>query len=90
MQILNKKFHSRNTPTDVLAFEITRTNRTLIADIVVSTDTACRNAKKYKTTSSGEAMLYVAHGLLHLLGYRDHYKKDALIMRLKENKYGYS
>jgi probable rRNA maturation factor len=59
----------------------------LSADIIVSTDTALRNAKIFKTTPSYELSLYSIHGLLHLLGYDDHSLKDRKIIREKELEY---
>jgi len=70
---LNLKFHGRNVSTDVLAFDISSppVNRGIFADIVVSAETAIYNAGVYHTSPSYEACLYVIHGVLHLLGYRD-------------------
>ena len=73
---LNKKFLGRHYATDVLAFET--------GDIVVSVDMAIENAKHFKTDLKRELVLYVIHGLLHLLGYDDHRPKDIALMRQKE------
>lgn len=88
---LNLRYVGKNSPTDVLAFNNTgafqgarRIRPGLFADIVISTDTAARNARIFKTSSSYELYLYVVHGMLHLLGYDDRTKKDKLIMRKKE------
>lgn len=89
IQKLNKKYLKKNAPTDVLAFDITtpKEKKELIADIVVSTDTALRNAKVFNTTPFYELNLYSIHGLLHLLGYDDHSSKNRKLMRKKELKY---
>ncbi len=68
---LNTMYLGRYCPTDVISFDISREKKELIADIAVSTDTAARNAKKYRTSPSFEIYLYVIHGLLHVLGYDD-------------------
>jgi probable rRNA maturation factor len=83
---LNYKFLRVNQPTDVLAFDLNRVkNRTnLVADLVISTDTAKRNGKIYKTSTQRELELYVIHGALHLLGYDDLTLKGAKLMRKKE------
>ena len=44
---------------------------TSLGDIVISTDTARRQARAYARTLEQEVERYLAHGLLHLLGY-DH------------------
>ena len=89
---LNKKYHHRNSPTDVLAFDLTGAgpSGTLVGDIIVSTDTAVKNAKRYHTTPRYETELYVVHGILHLLGFSDHSAKQASVMRTKEKKYVHS
>lgn len=68
---LNTMYLGRYCPTDVISFDISREKKELIADIAVSTDTAARNAKKYRTSPCFEIYLYVIHGLLHILGYDD-------------------
>ena len=86
---LNKKYLKKNAPTDVLAFDISnpKEKEHLRADIIVSTDTALRNAKEFNTTPFYELNLYSIHGLLHLLGYDDHSSKNRKLMRKKELKY---
>ena len=86
---LNARYLRKNKPTDVLAFDITnpKDKGQLSADIVISSDTAIRNARVFKTTPFYELSLYSIHGLLHLLGYNDHSRKDKKIMRGKELKY---
>jgi len=64
----------------------------LIGDIFISTDAAIANMKRYNTSLGKELLLYIIHGILHLLGYDDkdplHAKKmrnreDELLCRLK-------
>lgn len=71
---LNSRFHGRDASTDVLAFDIGSPPGMpggVFADIVVSAETAARNAVAYNTSSSYEAYLYVVHGVLHILGWQD-------------------
>lgn len=86
---INKRFLKKNRPTDVLAFNIAdpKVKTGLHADILISTDTALRNAKIFKTTPSYELSLYSIHGVLHLLGYDDHSSKKQKVMRRKELEY---
>jgi probable rRNA maturation factor len=79
---LNKKYLHRDGPTDVLVFDLGAS-----ADIIVSAQTAIRNAEIFKTTLQGELNLYVTHGLLHLLGYDDCTPKQRKLMRKKELEY---
>lgn len=85
----NIKFLKTSSSTDVLAFNLNneKKSKILLADIMISTDTAINNARKFKTTSDYELMLYVAHGILHILGYDDHTKTQMKRMRKKEAEY---
>jgi probable rRNA maturation factor len=73
---LNERYMKRNGPTDVLAFPM-REGKTLVnqdtavGDIVISVDTAERQAAELGTELDQELILLFVHGLLHLLGY-DH------------------
>jgi len=87
---LNQKFLNRRYATDVLAFDygmpsVRRKDRkTLSGEIVISTDMACRQAKKYGTSTQREIILYIIHGILHLLGFDDHAPQDSQRMKKEE------
>jgi probable rRNA maturation factor len=81
---LNLMYLAKNTPTDVIAFDNSSNKKILLGDIAISTDTAIRNARIFKTSNFHEIYLYVIHGVLHLLGYDDTSKKDRLIMQKRE------
>ena len=87
----NRRFLRQNSSTDVLAFGMNQgKTKYLIADIMISTDTALQNAKLFKTLPLYEVELYCVHGLLHLLGYDDQTLRQSRIMRRKEEKYVHS
>lgn len=85
---LNLRYLGRNTPTDVLAFNISEAfqENKIFADIVISTDTAIRNSRLFKTSNLYELHLYVIHGLLHILGYDDKTQKHKEIMHKKAQR----
>ena len=73
---LNLRFLNRDYPTNVLAFSLAEgefgdINPGAIGDIVISVDTALRDAKMSGIGLDDELAFLVIHGLLHLLGY-DH------------------
>ncbi|MDD4953877.1 MAG: rRNA maturation RNase YbeY [Candidatus Omnitrophica bacterium] len=68
---LNKEYSGQAFPTDVLAFDYSKNTSEISADIAVSTETAIRQSKIFKTTPLYEVYLYLIHGVLHLLGYDD-------------------
>lgn len=84
---LNKRYRKRNRTTDVLAFKMDSTGfRTDagLGEIFISTDTASKNAKAFGTSFEREIVLYVIHGLLHLVGFNDESRKDKVVMSKKE------
>jgi len=83
----NAKFLKTNSATDVLAFNLGGGKKIILADIMISTDTAIKAASVFKTTPDYELLLYIAHGILHILGYNDRTKLQIKLMRKKENKY---
>jgi probable rRNA maturation factor len=78
MRKLNREHRGLDRPTDVLAFAmregtqmIAPQAQDLLGDIVISWQTARRQAKEHGCTVEREICLLLAHGLLHLLGF-DH------------------
>ncbi|HEY1815144.1 MAG TPA: rRNA maturation RNase YbeY [Kofleriaceae bacterium] len=68
---LNRAWRGKDKPTDVLAFaqrEAAAAHGDLLGDIVISVDTAARQAKR---GLYAELLHLASHGLCHLLGY-DH------------------
>ncbi len=73
---LNRDYRDKDKPTDVLAFALregpyAELAGDLLGDVVVSLDTAARQAREKKHPLAREVTMLLAHGLLHLLGY-DH------------------
>jgi probable rRNA maturation factor len=73
---LNRDFRHKDKPTDVLAFALREGESGHLAgdhlgDVVISVDTAARQASERKIPLKTEAITLLAHGLLHLLGW-DH------------------
>lgn len=88
IKAVNQKFLGHAWPTDVLAFDLAEKplKRRIVGEIIISTDRAIVHAKRYKTSVSSEISLYLIHGILHLIGFRDHTPKDIKQMRRKEQQ----
>jgi len=84
---LNRQYLEHDYPTDVLSFVLEDREPSLEGELVVSTDTATRNAAEYAWPAHSELLLYVIHGALHLVGYRDHQISEITAMRRAEAKY---
>lgn len=89
MKPLNKKYRNKDRPTDVLSFyfnkEDVALNQNLLGDVVISVETAIRQAKDLGHSLDDELKILLIHGILHLLDYDHIQKNDAVIMekRLK-------
>jgi len=86
---LNWKYRRKDSATDVLAFPM-RDSRGLsgpvLGDVVISVETAKREAKKRKKDFQEEFDLYFVHGILHLLGYDDEKPRARKKMKAKEKE----
>lgn len=88
---MNRSYLNRDAPTDVISFamregEFSEINPQLLGDVVISVETACRQAEERSISLEDELLTLLIHGILHLFGY-DHENNDeksAEIMREKE------
>ncbi len=86
---LNKEYLNRTGPTNVIAFpmqegQFSDINPDLLGDVVISMDTAEKEAETAGLTLENRFNDLLIHGILHLFGY-DHEtnEKDAEIMAKK-------
>lgn len=78
---LNKTYLGRNGPTNVIAFpmregEFSDISPNLLGDVVISMDTARREAEAARITPDQRFLELLVHGILHLFGY-DHEQDEA-------------
>ena len=81
VRTLNARYRGKDKPTDVLSFPGPGGEAGL-GDIVISVETAARNAKEYGRTLPQELDILALHGFLHVLGY-DHETDDGTMDRLE-------
>jgi probable rRNA maturation factor len=81
---LNKRFLHEHRSTDVLAFPYDCEGTTVNGEIVANAECALQEAAARKHPAEDELMLYLVHGLLHLLGYDDQEPPRALCMHKRE------
>ncbi len=84
---LNRQFLSHDYATDVLSFLLSEPGETLEGEVVISVDTATRQAARFGWQTKEELLLYLVHGLLHLVGYDDTTAAKREVMRGKERDY---
>ncbi len=94
IRLLNKNYRNKDRVTDVLSFPLMEENNVernpetgyvLLGDIVISLETAVKQASNYGHSLEREIGFLTVHSMLHLLGY-DHETSplDERIMREKE------
>ena len=81
---LNRRYLQHDYRTDVLSFPLVQGPDYLEGEIVVSADTATRNAHRFGWKPSDEIVLYVVHGALHLVRDDDSTLQDRQRMREAE------
>ncbi len=83
---LNKRYFNYDEVTDVIAFPLSNRRNVISGEIIVSVETAIETAGSGRRNIEGEILLYVVHGLLHLLGYKDDNRENSKIMHEKESR----
>ena len=84
---LNRRYRQKDRPTDVLAFPAgpllsPEDGPGYLGDVVVSAETALRQAERAGAGLDSELRTLAVHGLLHLLGY-DHERDRGEMARLE-------
>jgi len=87
---LNRQYLNRNGPTNVIAFSMREgdfgeINPHVLGDIIISVDTALRDAAHEGLSFEDELTYLIIHGLLHLLGY-DHEMSDEGTRTMRETE----
>ncbi len=89
---LNREHLGHDYETDVLSFPLQsdhhiRSSKTVEGEVYVDLDTAFETAPEYETTFEQEAFRYLAHGVLHLMGYDDATDELRKEMSIREDHY---
>ena len=86
---LNKDFLRHDYPTDVISFQVESEpeNGYLEGEVIVSAEMAQSRAPEFGWSVQEELILYVIHGLLHLVGFDDITEEDRKMIREKERYY---
>ncbi len=96
IQQLNAQYRHQDKPTDVLSFAALEVEYPQIesipaeiplylGDIIISVDTAARQAEQQEHSLTVELAWLAAHGLLHLLGW-DHPDEESLMQMLGQQE----
>jgi rRNA maturation RNase YbeY len=80
---LNEQYLEHDTFTDIITFDFVK-DKIISGDVFISVDRMKENAKLFHVEQLTEMHRLIAHGVLHLLGYKDHTKKEKEIMTTQE------
>ncbi len=93
IQTINREYLGKDRPTNVISFslqegEYGNINPTLLGDVVISAETALRDAQAGRYRMDEEILFLIIHGVLHLTGYNHENttQANALKMRRKEKE----
>ncbi len=84
---LNRRFTGRHGDTDVLAFAMGDRRAdpdSVVGEVIVCATRAAREARARGVGPEHELLLYVVHGVLHLLGFDDHSPRARKTMYARE------
>ncbi|MBK6978716.1 MAG: rRNA maturation RNase YbeY [Cytophagaceae bacterium] len=84
---INIEYLQHDTYTDIITFDNSEKKGKIEGDIFISVDRVMENASKFKVDFETELLRVLAHGLLHLCGYKDKKDDEVKIMRAKEDFY---
>jgi probable rRNA maturation factor len=87
MRPLNRRYLNHDYATDVLSFLLERDETALEGEVIISAETAIRQAPRYDWAADQELLLYAVHGTLHLVGYDDQANDQRRAMRQRETTY---
>lgn len=82
---INRTYLKHDTLTDIITFGLSDKMKSIEGEIYISLERIAENAKTFGQTKSIELKRVMAHGLLHLMGYKDKSRRDILAMRKKED-----
>lgn len=82
---INQKYLDHDTYTDIISFD-NSVGSILAGDIFISTERVEENAREFGVEFQEELRRVMAHGVLHLCGYKDKSDEDSALMRRKEEE----
>ena len=91
IQELNKHYLGRDKTTNVISFSIQEgeygnINPQLLGDVIISVDTAMKDAAKGKLSIEQEIDFLMIHGILHLLGFNHEDTSQAETNRMRQKE----
>jgi rRNA maturation RNase YbeY len=83
--VLNKQYLNHDSYTDIITFDFSE-SPILHGDICISIERVAENADRYNFNFEEELRRVMAHGILHLCGYKDKKNEEKQLMKQKEEE----
>lgn len=87
---LNRLHRGKDRATDVLSFPLMEQDdgcaERLLGDVVISLETAARQARDYDATLADELKRLLIHGVLHVIGHDHERRRDRARMEAEERR----
>lgn len=89
--VLNARYRGKRRPTDVLSFSLVEGEHAdrrggLLGDVVISVETAARQARERRRGLDETVAKLLLHGVLHLLGHDHEQDDEARRMQAEERR----
>lgn len=82
---LNREYLKHDEYTDIITFDYGDDN-TISGDVFISIPRVYDNARLFEMGPGHELLRVIAHGVLHLIGYKDKTAGERIVMRAKEEE----
>jgi probable rRNA maturation factor len=82
---INQEYLKHNYFTDVITFDLSEENL-ISGDVFISVDQVRINSQELNVTFYNELNRVMIHGILHMLGFKDHFLEEKTEMRRMEDK----
>ena len=89
IRVINRDYLGKDCPTNVISFAMQEgegVQNDLLGDVVISAETAARDAAEAQTSFESELCFLLLHGVLHLLGYDHERGTRAEAKRMEERE----
>ena len=85
---MNRTYLGHDYPTDVITFDYSDLEAgTVSGDVFIDPATVAENAARFGSAPAEEMQRVMAHGALHLCGYKDKTQAEQAVMRAKEDEW---
>ncbi len=83
---INLEYLNHDTYTDIITFDNSEDEEVIEGDIFISIERVQENSTEFGVSFETELRRVLAHGLLHLCGYKDKTETEAQVMRKMEEE----